>query len=335
MTATPTFQTSADGSVSGSAAAEFRTLFGGLAQVSHLDVKSTAKAVATPGDTYCVLALAGGGQGITTNGAPKAKLNCNIMSNGDATCHGHDLGAPIGSAYGTNSGCGVSEYSNVPKLDDIYAGLSPQIPADPCGGAYPQEPKGKKGVALPALNLWGGAKTLSGNVKVCGDLQLTADTTISAPSGAVLVIYNGQLDLNGKTLKTTSGSGLTIVFAGANNASYEHTPTGGGALDFAAPTSGPWSGIAIYQDPSLTTNVDVAYSGNSPTWNITGLVYLPHASVTFSGAVNKGSNGSACFGIVVDNLTINGTGSIFANNTQCLAAGLALPTASSGSKLVN
>ena len=51
-------------------------------------------------------------------------------------------------------------------------------------------------------------------------------------------------------------------------------------------TSGTWSGVAIYQDPSLTTGVDIAAAGNSRTWNITGLVYLPHSSVTFSGLAN-------------------------------------------------
>ena len=56
-----------------------------------------------------------------------------------------------------------------------------------------------------------------------------------------------------------------------------------------------------------------------------GLVYLPHSSVTMSGAVNKSSSGSTCFVLVVDNITINGTGSIFANNSQCGSAGLTEP----------
>ena len=78
----------------------------------------------------------------------------------------------------------------------------------------------------------------------------------------------------------------------------------------------------MYQDPGLTKNVDISAAGNSPTWNISGLVYLPHSSVTLNGAVNKSSSGQDCFELVVDNVTINGTGSIFANDTQCAAAGL-------------
>src|SRR5262249_17235407 len=157
----------------------------------------------------------------------------------------------------------------------------------------PQEPDKKKDTPLPAANQWIGLYSWSGTKVVCGDQQLTGITTITGTgAGAVLVIENGQLDLNGFTLL---GTNLTIVFSGTNGPSYQHILTGNGILDVAAPTSGVWSGVAVYQDPALTTNVDISYAGNSPAWNITGLIYLPHASVTFSGAVNKASTGMLCF----------------------------------------
>jgi hypothetical protein len=158
---------------------------------------------------------------------------------------------------------------------------------------------------------------------------LTGNTTLN---NTVLVIENGQLDTNGYTFK---GSGLTVVFSGTNGGSYQHIPSTGGTLDIAAPTSGTWSGVAIYQDPALAGGVDISAAGNSPTWNITGLVYLPHSSVTFSGAVNKSSTGQSCFELVVDNITINGTGSIFANDTQCSSAGLNQTKGGNRGMLVN
>jgi hypothetical protein len=182
----------------------------------------------------------------------------------------------------------------------------------------------KGGTALPASNLWSGSKTLSGTTAVCGDLQLTGNVTVDAAPSGILVIENGQLDTNGYTLSTTSGSGLTVIFSGTAGA-YTHAPTGGGTLNIAAPSSGAWSGVALYQDPSLTTGVNISAAGNSPTWDITGLVYLPHASVTFSGAVNKSSNGASCFALVVDNVTLNGTAAILAHGA-CAAAGLTLPS---------
>jgi hypothetical protein len=88
---------------------------------------------------------------------------------------------------------------------------------------------------------------------------------------------------------------------------------------------GPLKGVALYQDPCLTSGVGISAAGNGPTWDISGLVYLPHSSVTFSGAVNKASNGHSCFAMVVDNLLVDGTGSILETG-GCAAQGLHMPT---------
>jgi Flp pilus assembly protein TadG len=294
-------------------------------------ITASSVATSTTAYAYCLVALAGSGQqGITSNGAPKANLNgCNVMSNTSATCHGHNLGAAVGDAHGTDNGCGNIQNSNVPTVPDTFSGLASNIPNNSCGGSYPQEPAHPHDPALPAQNKWSGNFSNLGTRVVCGDQQLSGNTTLN---NTVMVIENGQLDTNGYTLK---GSGLTVVFSGTNNGGYQHVPSGGGTLDIQAPVSGAWSGVAMYQDPSLTSGVDVSAAGNSPTWNITGLVYFPHSSVTFSGAVNKSSQGQSCFEMVVDNITINGTGAIFANDTQCASAGLSQTKGGNRGMLVN
>jgi hypothetical protein len=184
-------------------------------------------------------------------------------------------------------------------------------------------------------NQLSGSLSLSGgNNFKCGDQMLTADTVISTPPGqsAVLVVENGQLDLNGHQLTSSNGSAVTIVFSGTNG-TYSHALTDntngtGGAINIIAPTSGPWSGVAVYQDPSLTTGVDVSAAGNSPTWDITGLIYMPHASVTLKGAIDKGTNGNSCVVMVADNFQISGNGGILKTDIgQCKQAGLTMPTA--------
>jgi hypothetical protein len=262
---------------------------------------------------YCVLALASSGatNGIRTNGAPKADLpGCDIMSDTNATCNGHDLNVDIGDAAGTNNGCGLEQNSNMPVVADPYLDRASNIPANSCS-------------SYPGVN-WSTTQTLSGNVSICGRLRLTANVTINAPSNAVIIIYNGNLDLNGYTLQSSNGSGVTIVYSGDNSSSYSHIPTGNGMIDVAAPTTGAWKGVAMYQNPSLTTNVDISDAGNSPAWKITGLVYLPHSSVTLKGIVNKASYGASCFGLVVDNLLFSGTNAILAHG-ECDLAGLDLP----------
>jgi Flp pilus assembly protein TadG len=290
--------------------------------------------------TYCILALATSGkQGITSHGAPNADLNgCNTMSNTDSVCTGHNFNANVGDAHGTNSGCGITQVSGVPAIADPFSNLASNIPPDTCNHTYPQEPTKKNSPALPASNQLSGTYSFGDTKVLCGDQQLTGNTTISAPSNAVLVIENGQLDTNGFTLQSTAGSGLTVVFTGApSNGTYQHYPSGGGTLDIVAPTSGTWKGMVLYQDPNLidtSNNLDISAAGNSPTWDLTGMVYLPNSSVTFSGAVNKSSNGLSCFGLTVGNILINGTADIL-SNTQCAAAGVSLPKGGSRGTLVN
>jgi Flp pilus assembly protein TadG len=298
-------------------------------------VTIAATAVATTsgaGNTqYCILALAtsGNAQAITTNGSPKADLfGCNVMSNTNATCNGHDLNATYGDAHKTSTGCGSTPRSGQPLVTDPYAYLAPNIPADNCNKNYPQEPAKKKDPALPASNKLSGTYSFPSTKVMCGDQQLVGNTTIN---NTTLVIENGQLDTNGFTL---TGDNLTVIFSGSNG-SYQHVPTGGGTLDITPPTTGDWKGMAIYQDPALTTGVNVSAAGNSPTWNISGAIYLPHSSVTFSGAVNKSSQGYRCFTMVIDNITVNGTADIFANDNQCNEAGLTMPIGGSRGRLVN
>ncbi len=196
-------------------------------------------------DSLCLLALDTGGQGLRSNGAPKANFSgCNVMSNSEARCNGSDLHADMVAAAGSNRGCGKTTLSNVKIVKDPYSHLASNIPPNTC--------------TKPVTNVWSASSiNLSGNGvgngMICGTLKLTNDVIVHTPdnkTGATLVIENGDLDLNGHTLRTDSGSALTIVFSGDNKGSYSHIPKGNGTLDFMAPTSGPWSGVAIYQDPN-------------------------------------------------------------------------------------
>ena len=75
----------------------------------------------------------------------------------------------------------------------------------------------------------------------------------------------------------------------------------------------------------LTRDVLKQYLGieYSRAWDITGMVYLPNSNVTVNGAVGKNATGS-CFGLVVNTLSISGTGYLLSHN-GCAAAGVTLP----------
>ena len=306
-----------------------------------LEKKLSAVAVAkqnTVPQDLCLLALASSGatQGIRTNGAPTANMNgCDSMSNTGAQCNGSNLGLDISFAVGSNSGCGARRMSNS-AVADPYSYLASNIPPLPpsvCGGSYPQETHHGNSSSVALGNQLTGTLPLSGNKFLCGDQMLTGDVTVNAPAGAVLIIENGQLDLNGYTFATANGSAVTLVFSGTNSGGYTHAPTDNtngskSSLNITAPTSGPWSGVAIYQDPSLTNGVSVSAAGNSPTWEITGLIYMPHATLTLKGAIDKSTFGNKCVVMVADNFQISGTGGILKTDIgQCQQAGLTMPTA--------
>lgn len=296
----------------------------------RLSVSATASLTAGAAlRQYCILALAtsGANPAIRTNGAPFADLgNCNVMSNTDMTCNGHTLNATFADAAGINNGCGPGS-NGVPRATDPFAGLATNIPRTGAVGSAAVA-SSSTGFGQPP---WSGALGLASMpvLSIVGDLVLNGDTTVTTPAtGTVVYIRNGTLNLNGHRLRTAPGSGLTLVFTGTtsgNSTSPRPYPTGGGTLNIEAPKTGAWAGVAIYIDPRTTGPQNITYHGNSPTWKITGLVYMPHASFTVSGAVSKSSSGGACFALVIDNLLINGTASILVRPEDCPDAGVTLP----------
>ena len=293
----------------------------------------------------CLLALSTSGTALRTNGAPNSNFTgCTIMSNSASTCNGSNLNANYGLAHGTNNGCGNTQNSDIPIVTDPYASMATNIPANTCGSKASNFPQlTKNGSKWSGGTSWSGSKNLNGTLQMCGDVQLTGNVVIhtaDSKTGAVLVIENGQLDLNGFTLSTANGSAVTIVFSGVTTnptGNYQHIPNDnssgqGGVLDIQAPSgsSALFQGMAIYQNPNLTTGVDITYKGNNPDWKISGGVYLPNSNVQISGAVSQSTNGADCFTMITSTVWINGTSNIYQQSPDgsgCKQAGLNMPSA--------
>ena len=291
----------------------------------------------------CLLALSPIGQALRTNGAPNSNFaGCTVMSDSAAGCNGSNLNANYGLAHTNNSGCGNKQKSNIRIVPDPWAYMAPNIPTDTCS-------------SYTAINQWNGSlnitasNTLTGagsgtsypGLMFCGDVQLTGDTVIKTPdntTGAVIVIENGQLDLNSYNLTTSNGSAVTILFSGTSG-SYSHIPTDssshGSTINIQAPSStstAPFPGMAIYQDPNLPAGngVDLTYNGNRPVWDISGGVYLPNSNVRISGDVAQSSNGADCFVMVASTILINGTSNIYTQSPAgagCKQGGTQMPIA--------
>jgi Flp pilus assembly protein TadG len=293
----------------------------GTANAVQISVTSIARKTTIPRE-YCILTLGNGttsSQDFRVNGGNSANLSgCNIASNTSMNCNGHDTNADNADAVGIANDCGVTRSSGISPVTDAWASKNSNIPSNPCS-------------SYPGVN-WSTNQTLSGGRNICGTLTLTADLTVSG-SGEI-IIWNGDLDLNGKNLVSTSGAEVTLIFAGTNGSTISHTikDSGGGSshatLDIAAPdknSTSVWKGIAIYQATNLTQNTSFTFSGNKPTFDITGLVYTPHADITLSGIVNKSTNGHSCFALISQSLTVSGTAQILSRG-ECSDAGVTTPT---------
>jgi hypothetical protein len=70
----------------------------------------------------------------------------------------------------------------------------------------------------------------------------------------------------------------------------------------------------MYQDPSLTTNVDLSW-GPGASLTADGVLYFPNANMTMSGS--GASNNSSCTKLVVNTLTTNGSFNFSQSDNGC------------------
>jgi hypothetical protein len=267
------------------------------------------------------------GYSITANGIPKPNITCNIAASGDASCvpgANHPLTTGYSDAVGNSANTCSTKTHSVGSVSDPYSTLASHIPPNICKSTdYSWVPSKKNDPALAGANQWSLNSLPAKNI--CGDYQLQNDVTISG--GGTLVIENGNLDLNGHTL---TGTGLTIIFSGTGGSTYSNEIVSSqphGTLNITAPTSGTWSGIAVYQDPAVAQQ-SLTYAGITPVWNVTGVMYLPRTDLTADGAIGKPTGGYACITLVVNSISIGGTGDLFYLNpqSQCTLAGVTSPT---------
>ena len=81
---------------------------------------------------------------------------------------------------------------------------------------------------------------------------------------------------------------------------------------FTAPTSGPYESMLFIKDRAQPAAGGSTMTGNT-SMNMTGIIYLPNESLTFSGGAGTSS---AYTTIVVDTLKINGNAYVNANYTS-------------------
>lgn len=324
---TPSFTKDLDVVFKASVSGSVPTTVLGIIKISAIPVAAKAAATASDADHSCILTLDHGQPtshvALSMNGAPMINLSgCSIRSNTSLDCNGHDGSVTKAIASGSATDCGKPK-SYQPPVPDIWAALASNI-TNQCGTSRP-------GVTwTPGLAPSGaGVKTVTNNGRteyhICGDLTLSGSGSFSPAADTLIVIENGSLDLANNAVVSISKT--SVVLTGDNSySSAINFPNGNGKsakLTLSPPLdpTNPWQGVALFQDPKLTNNVDNKW-GPGADFSADGLVYLPNSNVVTDG--NTSSSNAKCSKFVMNSFVTNGSVNLNFNQTvaSCAAIGL-------------
>jgi Flp pilus assembly protein TadG len=138
----------------------------------------------------------------------------------------------------------------------------------------------------------------------CGGITVTNGVTNVTFGAGNFIINGGGLTFGGGI--TTSGSNLMFYLTGTNATYASVTIANGVTVTFSAPTSGTYQGILFYQNRSITSASNATFAGGA-NMNLSGTLYFPTTTVSFSNGVAAESNSTA---IVANELSIAGGANI-------------------------
>ena len=326
---TPAFTTNTDGSYSGSVSATINNTMLKLIGQSTVTVGATSKSRVSVTDTSCILTfgkgLNSGDNSMTFNGSSKLKLTgCTLQSDTSMVCNGSTDFSDKTLAVGVVSKC-ANANSNSASIPDTFASVAGSITKE-CGvtsyNGLTWSP-----TSAPASNkMVTVVKDDRTEYHVCGPLTMSgtgALASLSTTKDNIIVIENGGLTLANNS--SVSAGRTAIVFTASATSSHTISfPNGNGqaaSINLSPPTTStnPFAGIALYQDPALTTNVDMSW-GPASSITVDGVVYFPNASLNVHGSGYSNTNG--CTKILANTFTLNGSFELGQSTAACASLGV-------------
>lgn len=285
-----------------------------------------AHAVAMQGGTgnYCVLELtASNATGVTiSNGAVVNLTLCGMAvdSTGSAALSvtgGAILNAKSVSVSGNTS---VTNGGKINATDGVKT-YQPNVPDPYAGVARPSF----SGCNYNNKSLGHSSSTqyLSPGV-YCNGLAMTNDAIVVMNPG-VYFIDRGSFQVGGAVRLT--GTGVTIILTKSTSSNYATVSIGNGAtVTLSAPTTGATAGLVFFGDRNGPLSNTSDFGGGASV-NITGAIYFPTQTVTFTNGI---SNPSGCTQLIAGKIQFSG-GAQFKNN--CASTGVT-PIGASATTLV-
>lgn len=270
----------------------------------------------------CVIALdETASRAVEFSGSASADIGCGVASNsdsdealfisGDAILQANPAQA-FGDIAIEGAGTLISELPPLPfspRVDDPFADL-PAPPSPPCDlTASGNQPVTVSDSADIVDSNGDGFTTF------CGGLELSGTLTIDP---GTLVIRNGDFTTKGNT--NVSGAEVTVMLTGDAPSDVGNVHLNNNTvMDLSAPTSGPYQGLLIYQDPKAENPDDSVFNGGV-NLSLDGAIYMPKGHIQFSGGADNPNN---CLQIVSRTVTFTGNSFIRNNPTVCQDLGLA------------
>ena len=204
----------------------------------------------------------------------------------------------IGNRTLTANNCPIQVNSNDPSQaiagnpsGDIYADSicvngavspGPSYYPDPDTGCAPI-PDPLAGFNAPAVgpcdytdySITSGSATLDPGV-YCGGININTNDPVTLNPGDY-VVQDGPFNVGGGA--NIAGQGVSFFLTG-NDATID--VSGGGNLDFSAPTTGDMAGMLFYADRNLVEGLEHNFKGGADV-SYEGAIYAPNTDIKFSG----------------------------------------------------
>ena len=274
----------------------FSSLFLSVAPV--ITASATAAGIST--GHPCALALNSTGTAMDYSGNATVNAPTCILYSDSASANSASAGGSSAVTAKAVAGVGgISESNNFsvsqylpysPSIPDPFANITPD-PSDMHCSASGLD----KNTSFPAgsnINCWSSISTQPHDV-------------INVPSNIPVVYVNGgSVDLKG-TFNCTCTVVLTNTSAASNATIGGWSSNSQASNNITAPMTGPYAGIAVYQDRRALANTVKINGGSNNV--IQGAVYFPNATLQINGS---GTAVSLCAMWIAKNISFNGNSSI-------------------------
>ena len=336
----------------------FSSMF--MAAAPEITASATAATVGSSGE-FCVLSLQNNSKtGIQATGNNQITMDCGMMTNSTAVnaAAGQGSATVTATTLAASGGIQQSKTWNIttyqpysPSLEDPYADLTPksdsssgQYDFDNCtnsgvpgkGGSLTVDNK-NDGISFNASDTTYGAHSTA-NAVCFGSLDVNSGRTLTLKNG-VFVINGGNANVQGNLILDNAVLILSNKDSSTTANIGHYDANSSGTLKATAMTSGPWAGIAVYQDRrakddaptgNITASSPNKINGNS-TQKITGVLYFPSQQLTYNGT---GTGTATCTQFVAKRIYWSGNSGLNNFTKNCTLQGMHAITAPTKVRLV-